>query len=820
MAKVHRIGFTRLDTDVGKKGRHTSNIIFVHGLRGHPLRTWGDDEDNTNADHASSFLRATFRKWRGKSRHGASEDTLNTHDAAQRHPFWPRDLLADDLPNARIWTYGYNADAVEGMFGATNKNSVSQHGRDFAIKFERKLDDQEPIIFVAHSLGGIIVKDALSRSETLQQRTAAIVFLGTPHRGSSAADWAQLASNMAAVAFLDSNKQVTGALKVDSEVLGNVHEQFVKIAMKRGIRLHSFQEGRGISGVRGISGKIVGDFSSSLGLPDEKIESIDADHRQMVKCTDRDDSRYGDIRDVLKQFLGSGAPASLSLDRVGSAPSPSHAQTRETTVGGTLAQHQPQSGPCFLVPFPENKRFVGRTETLQRLEKMLFAGDIQKAAIVGLGGVGKTQVALQVAYWVKETKPDWSVYWLPALSMAGFEQACAEIARDLGLEGPSQDDPKELVRRYLCSAQSGRWFLIVDNADDMDLLLGTANSTGIHGYLPTNTHGRVLFTTRSTDVARAVVDDDFVELDKMSEQEARDFLQKLLSKDLTADDAAMGTLLRDLTYLPLAISQAAAYIKRNGIPISGYISLLRDTNKKATGLLSREFPDLTRYRESRHAVATTWLISFEEIRRMDKPAAELVSFMSQVEPRAIPQSMLPSLHTREELVHALGTLKGYAFLQEREDAAVFDMHGLVHLATRGWVQTQDVSREVHQAAVAHLATIFASDRWDQRETWRQYMAHVLRAINGAAGREDWGGEECELGFWVGRCLRAEGRIAEATEILAHVVAVQGRSLAEDHPSRLASQHELAIAYRANGQVEKAVEILAQMEAVRGSIHVE
>ncbi|KAM0508554.1 hypothetical protein ACHAQF_003755, partial [Verticillium nonalfalfae] len=86
---------------------------------------------------------------------------------------------------------------------------------------------------------------------------------------------------------------------------------------------------------------------------------------------------------------------------------------------------------------------------------MLFDDEIQKAAIVGLSGVGKTQVALQVAYWVKETKQDWSILWILALSMAGFEQACAEIARDLGLEGPSRDDPKELVRRYLYSAQSG-----------------------------------------------------------------------------------------------------------------------------------------------------------------------------------------------------------------------------------------------------------------------------------------------------------------------------------------------------------------------------
>jgi hypothetical protein len=154
---------------------------------------------------------------------------------------------------------------------------------------------------------------------------------------------------------------------------------------------------------------------------------------------------------------------------------------------------------------------------------------------------------------------------------------------------------------------------------------------------------------------------------------------------MPGDDDSATALLRKLTYLPLAISQAAAYIKRNDTTIPMYLSLLRKTQKEAIGLLSREFPDPNRYEASRHAVATTWLVSFEQIRRDDKPAADLLSLMSQIEPRAIPQSLLPMPGTEEEFVHAVGTLKGYAFLQEREDAETFDMHRLVHLATRGWI---------------------------------------------------------------------------------------------------------------------------------------
>ena len=56
--------------------------------------------------------------------------------------FWPRDYSAQDLPQARVWTYGYDAGIISGVFQANNKNSVSQHGRDLAIKFERDIDNE------------------------------------------------------------------------------------------------------------------------------------------------------------------------------------------------------------------------------------------------------------------------------------------------------------------------------------------------------------------------------------------------------------------------------------------------------------------------------------------------------------------------------------------------------------------------------------------------------------------------------------------------------------------------------------------------------
>ena len=170
-----------------------------------------------------------------------------------------------------------------------------------------------------------------------------------------------MASNLVAIALQDSNKTITGALKVDSEVLENIHEQFIKIATRQDIRVHSFQEARGMLGVKGVSGKvrptlvavfysyfiqlmlldvqIVGDFSSRLGLPDEPVETLNADHRQMVKCTGKDDDRYRAISGVLKQLL-----------RCDARPIPSGLDSGSPPVSSSRNQGRPDTTQIMVAP--------------------------------------------------------------------------------------------------------------------------------------------------------------------------------------------------------------------------------------------------------------------------------------------------------------------------------------------------------------------------------------------------------------------------------------------------------------------------------------
>ncbi|KAL6410643.1 Nephrocystin-3 [Ilyonectria robusta] len=451
--------------------------------------------------------------------------------------------------------------------------------------------------------------------------------------------------------------------------------------------------------------------------------------------------------------------------------------------------------------------FVGRTTVLDTLKDMLFAQtSTRRVALVGLGGMGKTQVALHLAHWVKHNHPDHSVFWMPAFSMASFEQACTELVKKLNIQCTEEkEDAKELVRQHLSSQDLGSWLLIVDNADDIEILDGLEQRpSGILDFLPQSNYGRILFTTRSQEVAVVAAKTKVVRLSEMSWQEATSFLEKsLLQQDPLQNNGLVAELLEKLTYLPLAIAQAAAYMNMNQASVEEYMRLLRLTDQDMIQLLRRRFRDGTHYHSSQSAVATTWTMSFDQIRRTDSLAANLLSFVAFIEPKAIPRSLLPRSGTEQQMTQALGTLLGYGFLSRRGDDQLFDMHSLVHLATRIQSQDQETADKIQRDVLAHLTEVFPTDQWENRESWQQYLPHALRAIGIRKGVDN---GVCELEFWVGRCLLVDGRTQEAINLLEHVVGIQKRTLVETDLSRLSSQHSLARAYRADRRVKDAVSL--------------
>lgn len=500
-----------------------------------------------------------------------------------------------------------------------------------------------------------------------------------------------------------------------------------------------------------------------------------------------------------------------------------------------------------------NKNFTGRTAILEEMENKLFVqGDCRRLAIVGLGGVGKTQLALQFAHCVREKHSDYSIFWVPVLSIEGFDQAYLDIGKKLGVVlDPDKEKPNDTIRNHLSSENAGKWLLIVDNADDTELII---DSSGIYDYLPESESGLTLFTTRSMEVALEVAGTDFLELQQMDEEEGRHLLEKSLVRKHPKDEEILAELLHELTCLPLAITQAAAYLNRNQLSIKRYLGLLRSTEQDLVKLMSKEFRDNTRYRGSQNAVATTWLVSFDQIQASNGAAAEMLSFISCIEPKSIPRSLLSISHSEMETTEAIGTLSGYSFLIDRGDGELYDIHSLVHLATKIWLQKKERTEETLLNALRHLDEIFPNNDYANRQTWQAYLPHTARLL-GISGMYQ-SKVRADLLYQAGRCLyrdrrfkdaikylqeacdwqreslpetdedrlnsehalggayTLDGRTLEAIEILEHVVSVQKTTLDEDDPNRLSSEHELAGAYLNYKRIPQAIQMLEHIVKVR------
>ncbi|KAJ6010642.1 hypothetical protein N7451_002054 [Penicillium sp. IBT 35674x] len=447
-----------------------------------------------------------------------------------------------------------------------------------------------------------------------------------------------------------------------------------------------------------------------------------------------------------------------------------------------------------IFPSLENRHFTGRDFTLDQLKQKLFQqANTGKVALFGLGGIGKTQVALQLARWVQAHIPDCSIFWAPALGLESFEQACSQIAKELQIHQNSGESAMELVHRHLSSNKAGKWLFIVDNADDGALLFDKLDQ-----YFPASNKGVTLLTTRSREVALSFAGREIVELQKMTMEEGITFLTKIVGEDSLSGQKSTIELLEELNFLPLAIAQAGYYIYRNYGTTTRYLELMHNTEKDRMRLASREFHDSTRYRRMPNAVTTTWLISYNQIKSSDPSAADLLGFMSYLEPKAIPQSILPMLDSEEEMEFAIadGRAKEAVILFE-DVCAWYKSH----------YDEEHPSRLASQHAVAR-----AYEFNGQIKQAMELLEHVVM-VEGRTLNEEHLNRLASQHVLVG-IYDSNGQIKQAVELLEHVVAVQERTLDEEHPNRLASQHTLAQAYDSNGQIKQAMELLEHVVAVR------
>ncbi|KAL9632534.1 MAG: hypothetical protein Q9204_003747 [Flavoplaca sp. TL-2023a] len=250
------------------------DIIFVHGLGGTSQKTWSRNRDI--------------------------------------QLFWPRQWLPleSGFEQARILSFGYNAHFASS--GRENVLDIADFAKDLLFGMKYGLNDNSedleigkcPVIFVAHSMGGLVVKKAHIIGQNDDQyrntikATSAILFLSTPHRGTNLAEL--LNKILAVSVFSHSPKQYIAELRQNSPALQDINEQFRNIAPHMDV--FSFYETQQTAvGPRKIM--VLEKDSSILGYPNEVSKALDADHHNVCKYANQQDPNYISVRNALKSLL-------------------------------------------------------------------------------------------------------------------------------------------------------------------------------------------------------------------------------------------------------------------------------------------------------------------------------------------------------------------------------------------------------------------------------------------------------------------------------------------------------------------------------------
>ncbi|KAI9162747.1 ATPase [Paramyrothecium foliicola] len=316
-----------------------ADIVFIHGLQGHPYSTWASSietkgkaalQQAENRQFAkqesglSKFLaRAIGRSTTPPTAHNTNVSVTESESAiaaAEKQDgekvCWPADFLPREewCQSVRVLTYGYDSKITK-RYDNANKNNLFAHAKDLLYSVQRVKPYRRPVIFVVHSMGGLIIKETLRRSEASEENglkdivrsTVGVIFMGTPHRGSpglaSLCEIVRLAASN--IARVDSNSTLLRLLGTDSPELELGRESFLVLWRAYGFRVKTFQEAFTMSGINIslLGDKVVPEYSSTLDDPREHAESISANHMDMCKFNSMKNVGYSKVASEIRLML-------------------------------------------------------------------------------------------------------------------------------------------------------------------------------------------------------------------------------------------------------------------------------------------------------------------------------------------------------------------------------------------------------------------------------------------------------------------------------------------------------------------------------------
>jgi len=347
--------------------------------------------------------------------------------------------------------------------------------------------------------------------------------------------------------------------------------------------------------------------------------------------------------------------------------------------------------PIWNVSHIRNTHFTGRKDILSELRAALTSGEpaAWKQAVTGMGGVGKTQIALEYIY--RHMAEYQIIWWIRSEELATMASDYANLAEPLGLPEKDSIDQTEIVKavKSWLEHNSG-WLLIFDNAQD-------ANEMG--DYLPQAGGGHIIITSRNPGWSKIA---KLLPAKVFDRAESIDFLCRRTGQD---DKEVADLLAEELGDLPLALEQAGAYIEETSISLAAYCELFQSRRQELWG---EETPPMG-YPQ---AVGATWSLAMDRVGEESPEAAYLLNLCSYLAPDDIPMELLRK--GKEHLPEPLASAVADQLIMNRAVSA---------LSHYSLIESKDENLSVHR-----LVQTVVRDRLDEKEKWIEIAIRILSKV--------------------------------------------------------------------------------------------
>src|SRR5437763_1732349 len=495
-----------------------------------------------------------------------------------------------------------------------------------------------------------------------------------------------------------------------------------------------------------------------------------------------------------------------------------HLEKVDTTLGAELHTSSPAL-PIWNIPYRRNPFFTGREVILDHLYTVLrsrnSAALTQGQALSGLGGIGKTQIAVEYAYRFRDHYQ--TIFWINASTREVLSADFAAIAA--WLDSPEQHEQDQdivvrAVKRWLTTHT--RWLLILDNVDDPEM---------IADFLPVHTTGDVLLTTRLQALGTVA---QSIEVEKMGLDESVVFLlrrTRVLAPDASLDQTAEAhqslatEIVTELDGLPLALDQAGAYIEETRCGLSQYLNLYGTRRQELLlrrGRFAVDHP---------HSVVATWSLSFQHVEQESPTAADLLRLLAFLYPEGIPEEIITLGAT--DLGEALGAaaddpfaldaiielLLRYSLIRRNPEAKSLSMHRLVQAVLRDGMD-REAQHVWAERAIRAVNKAFPDIELKTWEKCQRYLPHVYIC---ASYVDEYGlafPEVARLLNEAAAYLIVQAQYKQAKQLLQTALAIRQQIVEANHPDMARTLNDLGVIYLNQGKYQKAEQLLQEALMMR------